>query len=73
MSPNSSRRGFLAAGLALPAAAPATSGPQAATQAPPKGVKLAYRTLGKTGLKLIFYTMMAEVVHFQQVAIVKTA
>jgi hypothetical protein len=28
---------------------------------------------GRERLKLIFYTMLAEVVHFQQVAIVKTA
>jgi hypothetical protein len=45
MEDRSSRRRFLAAGLALPAA-------EAAAQAPPKDVKLAYRTLGKTGLKL---------------------
>jgi predicted aldo/keto reductase-like oxidoreductase len=47
MSPSASRRGFLAAGLALPAAGYAAP-PQAASGA----VKLAYRTLGKTGVKV---------------------
>lgn len=42
-----SRRGFLAAGLALPAA-PFGTPPRAASDE----VKLAYRTLGKTGLKV---------------------
>jgi predicted aldo/keto reductase-like oxidoreductase len=42
----SSRRNFLAAGLALPAAG------LGAPQAPAKEVKLAWRTLGKTGLKV---------------------
>jgi len=42
----SSRRNFLAAGLALPAAG------MGAPQAPVKEVKLAWRTLGKTGLKV---------------------
>jgi hypothetical protein len=42
----SSRRNFLAAGLALPAAG------MGAPQAPAKEVKLAWRTLGKTGLKV---------------------
>jgi predicted aldo/keto reductase-like oxidoreductase len=44
---SSSRRGFLAAGLALPAAALADA-PQAASGE----VKLAYRQLGKTGVKV---------------------
>jgi predicted aldo/keto reductase-like oxidoreductase len=52
MTPNPSRRGFIAAGLALPAAAGATSAPQTAAQAPSKNAKLSYRTLGKTGLKV---------------------
>ena len=42
----SSRRSFLAAGLALPAAG------MGAPQAPAKEVKLTWRTLGKTGLKV---------------------
>ena len=42
----SSRRNFLAAGLALPAAG------MGAPQAPAKEVKLTWRTLGKTGLKV---------------------
>jgi uncharacterized protein len=46
----SSRRTFLATGLALPAAGLANAG-QAAPQAS-KEVKLEYRTLGKTGLKV---------------------
>ena len=45
----SSRRDFLAAGLALPAAATAQPARPAAAAAAPK---LTYRTLGKTGLKL---------------------
>ena len=44
----SSRRNFLATGLALPAAL----GAQAAAPAAANNVKLAYRTLGKTGLKV---------------------
>lgn len=47
MKQSSSRRGFLAAGLALPAAASAEP-----PQAPSGGVKLAWRALGKTGLKV---------------------
>ncbi len=47
MQHSGSRRGFLAAGLALPAAGFAAT-PQAASGE----VKLAYRALGKTGLKL---------------------
>jgi len=47
MSISSSRRGFLAAGLALPAAGLADP-PQAASGE----VKLAYRQLGKTGIKV---------------------
>jgi hypothetical protein len=43
---HSSRRNFLAAGLALPAVG------LGAPQAPAKGVKLTWRTLGKTGLKV---------------------
>ena len=50
MSPNQSRRRFLQAGLALPAAGLVSSkGLEAAFQEPPKVV---YRTLGKTGLKV---------------------
>jgi hypothetical protein len=57
MKPESSRRNFLAAGLALPAAAlskPATTPlpAPASGQAPSQPVKLTYRTLGKTGLKV---------------------
>lgn len=51
MRPQSSRRSFLAAGLALPAAslgAPLANSPQAQS----KDTKLAYRTLGNTGLKV---------------------
>ncbi|HEY2015505.1 MAG TPA: aldo/keto reductase [Bryobacteraceae bacterium] len=48
--PNSSRRNFLAAGLALPAAGLAA--PSADEQAPAPAPKLTYRTLGKTGLKV---------------------
>ncbi len=53
----SSRRGFLSAGLAAPAAFAATSQPSAApfaAQGAPKDAKirLDYRTLGKTGLKV---------------------
>ncbi|MGD0498667.1 MAG: aldo/keto reductase [Bryobacteraceae bacterium] len=49
MSLNSSRRGFLASGLALPAAG--LGRPSPAQDAPRDG-KLAYRTLGKTGLRV---------------------
>ncbi len=48
MKQSASRRGFLAAGLALPGAAAAAE-PQAASEG---GVKLAHRTLGRTGLKV---------------------
>jgi aryl-alcohol dehydrogenase-like predicted oxidoreductase len=46
MNPPASRRDFLAAGLALPAAG------MGAPQALPKTVPLVHRTLGKTGLKV---------------------
>jgi hypothetical protein len=53
---NHSRRNFLAAGLALPAAASASrsSGPssQATSNPPPAGPGFRYKTLGKTGLKV---------------------
>ena len=57
MKPQSSRRNFLASGLALPAAAlgaPLGGSPeaQAAAQTPSNEVKLTYRTLGNTGLKV---------------------
>src|SRR6266542_1059658 len=56
MDLTSSRRNFLAAGLALPVAASASrTGPseeQAAPQPPPAGSGFHYRTLGKTGLKV---------------------
>ena len=52
----SSRRNFLAAGLALPAAASAARTPLPAPEpqrpAAPRGPGLRYRTLGKTGLKV---------------------
>ncbi len=55
MKTDTSRRNFLAAGLALPAVglASTTSGPTPAPQqgASPQG-KITYRTLGKTGLKV---------------------
>jgi len=57
MKPESSRRNLLAAGLALPVAGlakPAAAplpGP-ASAQGAPQQVKLTYRTLGKTGLKV---------------------
>jgi hypothetical protein len=51
-----SRRNFLAAGLALPAAASASrsSGPssQATSNPPAAGPGFHYKTLGKTGLKV---------------------
>jgi predicted aldo/keto reductase-like oxidoreductase len=50
MNSQSSRRNFLAAGLALPAAARLPE--QAAAQGASPKVKLTYRTLGKTGLKV---------------------
>jgi len=49
MNSGDSRRSFLAAGLTVPAAALAT--PQPPKAAPPAG-GLAYRTLGRTGLKV---------------------
>ena len=52
MNPPASRRDFLAAGLALPAAANATPTVPAAAPAQAQPVKLTYRTLGKTGLKV---------------------
>jgi len=56
MKPNYTRRNFLAAGLALPAAGLRTSTdlsfPLAVGQAKPEPAKLAYHTLGKTGLKV---------------------
>ena len=59
MKANTSRRNFLAAGLALPAAGLATPtptptpAPQAAAPAPAApGGQLAFRTLGKTGLRV---------------------
>ena len=55
MKTDTSRRNFLAAGLALPAAglASTTSGPAPAPQqgAPSRG-KITYRVLGKTGMKV---------------------
>ena len=50
MTPDSSRRGFLAAGLALPAAGLASSAMAPFAPAPPG--KVVYRVLGKTGLKV---------------------
>jgi len=47
-----SRRNFLAAGLALPAAGLATRPAPAAEQASPQAAPLTYRTLGRTGLKV---------------------
>jgi len=56
MDRSSSRRNFLAAGLALPVAASATRTGPSEEQAPPKppfaGPEFHYRTLGKTGLKV---------------------
>jgi len=48
MKPRASRRSFLATGLALPAAGLAIPSASAAAET----VKLAYRTIGKTGLKV---------------------
>jgi len=56
MKRNCSRRDFLAAGLALPAAglrtSPDSSLPLAVGQAKPASTRLEYRMLGKTGLKV---------------------
>ena len=56
MKPNCSRRDFLAAGLALPAAGLRTSSdsslPLAVGQVKPESTRLDYRMLGKTGLKV---------------------
>jgi predicted aldo/keto reductase-like oxidoreductase len=56
MRPDLSRRDFLAAGLMLPAAGlPATDNlplPPEDSQARPESVKLTYRALGRTGLKV---------------------
>ncbi len=56
MKPDCSRRDFLAAGLALPAAglrtSPDSSLPPALFQARPESTKLDFRMLGKTGLKV---------------------
>jgi len=56
MKPNCSRRDFLAAGLALPAAGLRTSSdspvPFAVGPAKPESARLEYRMLGKTGLKV---------------------
>ena len=55
MNSESSRRNFLAASLALPAAAlakPNTAQSPAQPQASPDSLKLPWRTLGKTGLKV---------------------
>jgi predicted aldo/keto reductase-like oxidoreductase len=53
MNSRASRRNFLAAGLTLPAAALATpQKPQTPPGAVPASKALAYRTLGKTGLKV---------------------
>jgi hypothetical protein len=56
MKPDFSRRNFLTAGLLLPAAGLRTTNnvplsPEG-SQANPESVKLTYRTLGKTGLKV---------------------
>ena len=52
MKSRASRRAFLATGLALPAAGLATPSAPAAASAAAQAPKLAYRTLGKTGLKV---------------------
>ena len=53
MKPNFSRRDFLAAGLALPAAGVSTSSlPFAIGQVKPEPARLDYRMLGKTSLKV---------------------
>ena len=50
MKPELSRRSFLTAGLALSAAG--LGKPAAAAQSAPQDLKLTYRTIGKTGLKV---------------------
>jgi predicted aldo/keto reductase-like oxidoreductase len=56
MKPDCSRRDFLTAGLVLPAAGLRASNnlplPPGGSEARPESVKLTYRTLGKTGLKV---------------------
>ena len=52
MKSQASRRSFLATGLALPAAGLATPSAPSAASAADQPVKLAYRTIGKTGLKV---------------------
>ena len=52
MNHSASRRSFLGAGLALPAAALAKPSMPSAAPAAPQPVKLTYRTLGNTGLKV---------------------
>src|SRR5674476_482285 len=52
MNHSASRRSFLGAGLALPAAALAKPSVPSAASAAAQPVKLAYRTLGKTGVKV---------------------
>src|SRR5512142_657541 len=54
MKPELSRRDFLAAGLVLPAAGLRPGNPLLAPEGSvgPETVKLTYRTLGKTGLKV---------------------
>ncbi len=59
MNPETSRRNFLTAGLALPAAGlakPTALAPPAAAQ-PAGAVKLTHRTLGKTGLSVTSLSM----------------
>jgi len=61
MKANASRRNFLAAGLAMPAAAmgsySSTSQSPGQASAAPKDAGLRYRALGKTGLKLTAVSM----------------
>ncbi len=52
MNQNASRRAFLGAGLALPAAGLATAASPAPSLSAAAPAKLSYRTLGKTGLKV---------------------
>jgi predicted aldo/keto reductase-like oxidoreductase len=52
MNHSASRRTFLGAGLALPAVGLAKPSMPSAAPAAPQPVKLTYRTLGKTGLKV---------------------